>query len=40
LTQKRYKKGIKISDGAMKELNIQPHDTHPQWNHTIRPRNS
>ena len=40
LTQKRYKKGIKISDGAMKELNIQPHDTHPQWNYTIRPRNS
>jgi hypothetical protein len=40
LTQKRYEKGIKVSDAAMKRLNIHPHETHPQWNYTIRPRNS
>ncbi|MBK1669764.1 hypothetical protein CKO28_27000, partial [Rhodovibrio sodomensis] len=33
-----YPKGIKVSDRTMKQLNIQPHDFHGEWNYTIRPR--
>jgi transposase len=32
-----YPKGIKISDKAMKELNISRHAFHGEWNYTISP---
>lgn len=35
---KEYKKGIKISDEEMDELNIQYYKANPQWNYTIKPR--
>ena len=33
-----YPTGVKVSDAVMETLNIQAHDTCPQWNYTIRPR--
>ena len=33
-----YPKGIKVSDRTMRQLNIEPHDFHGEWNYTIRPR--
>ena len=35
---KEYKKGIKISDQKMKQLNLEKHDTLPKWNYSISPR--
>lgn len=35
-----YPTGVKISDEAMAELQFRPHDTQPQRNYTITPRNS
>ena len=32
-----YKKGMKIKDKQMKELNIEYHKIIPKWNYTIRP---
>lgn len=37
LSRKKYKKGIRVSDQRMAELNIVGHDTFPQWNYTISP---
>lgn len=37
LSQKSYPTHIKISDAQMAGLNIQKHETLPQWNYTIRP---
>ncbi len=37
LTKIKYKTGIKISDEQMDHLNLDKHDTLPQWNYTIRP---
>jgi hypothetical protein len=37
LDRKKYKKGIKISDKQMEELNIEKHSFHPDWNYTILP---
>lgn len=34
---KNYAKAIKINDDQMSRLNIQKHDTLPQWNYTISP---
>jgi len=34
---KDYKKGIKISDRQMKQLNLNKHNTLPKWNYTISP---
>ncbi|MCP4601111.1 MAG: hypothetical protein GY847_11405 [Proteobacteria bacterium] len=34
---KEYKKGIKISDRQMKQLNLNKHDTLPRWNYTFSP---
>ena len=32
-----YPKGVKISDQAMEELHLRPHDTQPTRNYTISP---
>lgn len=40
LFDKVYQKGIKVSDAEMKALNIEFHSVCPQWNYTIRPRDS
>jgi hypothetical protein len=39
LNRKTYKKGLKISDKVFSELSISHHETLPQWNYTIAPRN-
>jgi hypothetical protein len=33
-----YEKGLSVTDGEMKLLMIEKHDTCPHWNYTIRPR--
>jgi hypothetical protein len=33
-----YTTGVKISDAAMKQLRLQPHDTQPTRNYTLSPR--
>jgi hypothetical protein len=33
-----YEKGVKVPDGEMDAINIQPHTVCPQWNYTIYPR--
>jgi len=38
LDTNNYKTGVKISDKQMKKLNLNPHNLHPRWNYTIRPR--
>ena len=38
LDKKKYKKGIKITDEEMEQLNIEYDEVNPQWNYTIRPR--
>jgi len=38
LDKNEYKTGIKISDKQMKELNIEKHSLHPDWNYTISPK--
>ena len=40
LDQNSYPKGIKISDKQMKELELDRHEFHGDWNYTIRPRSS
>lgn len=40
LIDKTYPKGLKVSDQAMAELAIERHATCPQWNYTLRPRNT
>lgn len=35
-----YEKGLSVSDDDMKLLMIEKHETCPQWNYTIRPRNT
>lgn len=37
LNQKSYPTRIKISDAQMARLNLQKHETVPQWNYTIKP---
>ncbi len=39
-TNQRYARGVAVTDAAMAELNIEHHDTCPQWNYTIKPRGS
>jgi hypothetical protein len=39
LTEKVYETGLSVSDDEMASLALQPHDTCPQWNYTISPRN-
>lgn len=38
LDRNKYETGIKVSDREMKELKIQHHQLHPEWNYTIFPR--
>lgn len=35
LNEKKYEKGVKISDSQISEINIRRHDVLPQWNYTI-----
>jgi hypothetical protein len=37
LMDKVYKKGLKVGDEVMADLNIERHPTCPNWNYTIRP---
>jgi Rhodopirellula transposase DDE domain len=38
--ERTYRRGEGVGKAAMAELNIEPHNTCPQWNYTIRPRRS
>ena len=38
LDHNKYEVGIKISDKAMKSLQISPDQNFPKWNYTISPR--
>ena len=38
LDTRRYQKGIKVSNAAMKRLDITGDQFHPEWNYTIKPR--
>jgi hypothetical protein len=38
LDTRTYEKGIKISDVEMAALNIEGDEFHPEWNYTIKPR--
>src|ERR1700692_23213 len=40
LDTRHYQKGLKVSKAEMKSLNIKGHDFHPEWNYTVRPRQS
>jgi len=38
LDRRNYPTGKKITPKQMRELQIEPHDFHGDWNYTIRPR--
>jgi len=38
--ERKYEKGVSVSDAEMAALNIEHHDTCPQWNYTIKPRHT
>ena len=38
LVRRRYKNGQKVSDKEMSELQLEKHDTLPDWNYTLSPR--
>jgi len=38
LVRKKYKKGTKVPDEQMSQIQINRHDTFPEWNYTITPR--
>ncbi len=38
LVRKKYKKGNKVPDEQMSQIQIDKHDTLPDWNYTITPR--
>lgn len=38
LVEQVFEKGRKVSDETMEALNLERHDTCPNWNYTIRPR--
>lgn len=38
LDENIYKKGIKVSDKEMEELNIKRDNFHGEWNYVIRPQ--
>jgi hypothetical protein len=37
LDQGSYPIGVKISDAQLREVPLQPHDWHPDWNYSILP---
>ena len=39
LDEKKYKKGKKVSDHEMKNINLIKNKFHGEWNYTIKPRN-
>ena len=39
LDEKKYEKGIKISDEEFNLININQHEKHPKWNYTIKVKN-
>ena len=34
---RKYRKGIKVSAGEMKNVRLTPHSFHGEWNYTIIP---
>jgi hypothetical protein len=40
LDENSYPKAIRVTDAEMASLNIETDDWHPEWNCTIRPRQS
>jgi hypothetical protein len=40
LDERTYERGIKVSDAEMRTLNITGDAFHPEWNYTIKPRES
>jgi hypothetical protein len=40
LDERTYEKGIKVSDAEMRALDITGDAFHPEWNYTIKPRES
>jgi len=37
LNEKKYERGIKITDKQMNQINLEKFDALPQWNYTIAP---
>jgi hypothetical protein len=37
-TGRKFERGVKVTDAEMARLRVEPHDTCPQWNYTIKPR--
>jgi len=37
LNEKKYERGIKITDKQMNQINLKKYDVLPQWNYTIAP---
>ena len=37
LDERKYPKGIKVSDAQLATVNIFPHAFHGEWNYTIAP---
>jgi hypothetical protein len=37
LDEKKYPKGLKVSDAQLATVNMFPHDFHGEWNYTIAP---
>jgi hypothetical protein len=33
-----YEKGKPVTDEEMKQLNIERHEFHPEWNYTVKPQ--
>ena len=40
LDERTYQKGIKVSKAEMAALDITGDEFHPEWNYTIKPRQS
>src|SRR6202034_326100 len=38
--ESKYQRGVVVTDAEMAALNIERHNTCPQWNYTIRPHTS
>jgi len=38
LLDRKYEKGIKVSDQEMKAMNVHPRRVNPRWNYVIKPR--
>ena len=39
-TDQKYQRGVAVTDTQMAQLNIEHHDLCPQWNYTIKPRDT